>query len=364
MIKKITFLMLNMLLLVIVACSDTAENPDPEEELINGLYFPETGSGDWNTYTLPELGWNTTAEQELYDLLEEKDTKAFIILKDGKIVIERYFNTTITSDLLPWFSAGKTLAATLTGIAQEEGYLNIEDVTADYLGNGWTSMTPEQEEAITIKHQLTMSTGLDYTLDTNCTDFDCLFYLNDPGTFWYYHNAPYTLISDVVTAAVGRSFPEYFSEKIGNVIGMSGSWQQVGYNRIYFSTARSMARFGLLMLNEGYWGNTAVLSDTAYFEEMTSTSQEINEAYGYLWWLNGKTSYHKPGSVLEFPGTLIPSAPADLIAGMGANDQKLYVVPGRNLVIVRMGSDAGEAQLGLSSFDEMLWQRINAVIGE
>ena len=62
--------------------------PEPE---VGALYFPPSGSATWETLTPTELGWNTSAEQALYDLLEEKSTKAFIILKDGKMVVEWYF---------------------------------------------------------------------------------------------------------------------------------------------------------------------------------------------------------------------------------------------------------------------------------
>ena len=77
-----------------------------------------------------------------------------------------------------------------------------------------------------------------------------------------------------------------------------------------------------------------------YFQNATTTSQNINLAYGYLWWLNGKTSYHLPQSQLQFNGTLIPSAPSDMYCALGKNDQKIYVVPSKKLVIIRMGDVA------------------------
>ena len=61
-----------------------------------------------------------------------------------------------------WASAGKSLTATLVGIAQTEGKLNIEKPTAAYLGAGWTSMSTEKEQLITVKNQLTMTTGLEF----------------------------------------------------------------------------------------------------------------------------------------------------------------------------------------------------------
>ena len=78
----------------------------------------------------------------------------------------------------------------LTGIAQQEEFLSVTDATSNYLGEGWSSLTIDQELSITIKNQLTMTTGLDYNVeDAFCTDPECLIYLNDIDTTWYYHNA-------------------------------------------------------------------------------------------------------------------------------------------------------------------------------
>ncbi len=329
---------------------------DTEEE---GLYFPPINAEAWESRPVEELGWDSSAEAALLAFLEEKNTKAFIILKDGRIALEAYFNGADADDLNPWFSAGKTLTAFSAGIAQQEGFLTLGDSSSDYMGLGWTSLEPQNESAIKVIHHLSMTTGLDYsTGDVQCTDADCLFYLNDPATFWYYHNAAYTLTQDIIAGAINDDFDAYFKTKIRDVIGMDGSWIRLGYANVYFSTARSMARFGLLSLNEGAWEDQQILEDNDFFFEMTNTSQEMNEAYGYLWWLNGKESYRLPASEMEFPGKLIPSAPDDLIAGLGKDDQKLYVVPSEGLVIVRMGDSAGEAFAGPSSFDTELWKKI------
>ncbi|MEW7292676.1 serine hydrolase domain-containing protein [Aquimarina sp. 2304DJ70-9] len=359
-----------LLFILSISCSDSSSdsednsnsgNPDPTDA--TGLYFPPINSNNWETTSISDLGWNLNNEEPLYNFLEEKATKSFIILKNGKIVVEKYFNGATAEDDNPWFSAGKTLTAFTVGIAQEEGLLSITEASNTYLGAGWAMITPEQENAITIKNHLTMTTGLDYNVSNlNCTDIDCLTYLNQPDNFWYYHNAGYTLLTDIISDAVNQEFDSYFNSKIRNKIGMNGTWLSFGYVNIYYSTARSMARFGLLSLNEGTWDKEALLSDPNYFDDMTTTSQDLNPSYGYLWWLNGKSSFIPPAAQMPFSGKLIPNAPDDLIAGLGANDQKLYVVPSQNLVIVRMGEDAGETLLGPSSFDNELWERINLLI--
>ncbi|MCA0132035.1 serine hydrolase domain-containing protein [Winogradskyella alexanderae] len=352
-----------MTIIISLSCSSddsNTGNPSVNEE----LYFPPTDSEEWETLTVESLDWNISEEQALYNFLEASDTNAFLILKDGKIVIEWYMNNFSQNDIWYWASAGKTLTALTLGIAQEEGYLDLEDSSLNYLGSGWSSLTTEQEINIKVIHHLTMTTGLDFTDFFNqfCTDPDCLFYLNEPGEFWYYHNAPYTLLDNVITGAVAMDFEDYFAEKIRDKIGMRGFWLQNGYNNIYRSDARSMARFGLLCLNNGTWNNEVILNDTNYFQAMVNTSQNLNKAYGYLWWLNGKESYRLPGSTENFTGKLIPNAPNDLIAGLGANDQKLYVVPSRNLVIIRLGDNGGEGQLGPSGYDNLLWEKLSAFI--
>ena len=361
------------LLSVFVSCSSDSE-PSTETEksgtppavtpVPTETYFPPISkTNEWETLSMETLGWNENEVSNLYFFLENNNTDAFIIIKDGRIVIEKYFGDFKSDDNHAWNSAGKNLTAMLTGIAQEEGFLNILEPTSTYLGEGWTNMPLNQEQNITIKNQLTMTTGLDYTVeDIFCTDPECLNFLNDPNTFWYYHNGPYTLLDDVIANATERDFNAYFSEKIKEPIGMQGLFLKIGYNNVFFSTARSMARFGILNLNQGNWDGTSILSDKEYFNAMTNSSQNHNLAYGYLYWLNGKSSFRLPSSEDEFTGSLIPNAPDDLIAGLGLNDQKLYMVPSLDMVIVRMGGASNEELLGPSSFDNELWELINAVI--
>lgn len=347
-----------------LGCSDdgTGPIPDKDPDPAAPLYFPAAGSEEWETISPEELGWPEEAVPPLYTLLEEKKTRAFIILKDGKIALERYFGTFTRDSLWYWASAGKTLTACTVGIARQEGLLELEDKTSDYLGEGWTSAAPDKEAQITIWHQLTMTSGLN-DISFDCVTPDCLEYKADAGTRWAYHNGPYTLLEKVVETATSSSYSAYFNSRLRNPIGMNGFWLSTnGLNNVYFSNARSMARFGLLMLNGGKWEDNAILADQSYSLAMKNTSQELNPAYGYLWWLNGKDHYMVPGLQLSFNGPLIPQAPSDTYAGLGKNDQKLFVVPSKGLVVVRMGEDAGGDLLGPTEFDNVLWEHLNALI--
>jgi hypothetical protein len=101
------------------------------------------------------------------------------------------------------------------------------------------------------------------------------------------------------------------------------------------------------------------MKDTVYFKSMVNTSQNLNQAYGYLWWLNGKSTLMVPGSQIVLPGYLIPNAPADLFAALGKNDQKIYIVPSKKLVVIRQGNSAENVVSALSNFDNNLWDYIN-----
>ena len=322
-------------------------------------YYPPAAPQNWDTISPLSLNWCPNKIDSLYDFLAQKNTKGFVLLKDGKIVLERYFGTFTEDSIWYWASAGKTLTAFLTGIAQQEGFLNINQNITQYLGNGWSACSAPQEDSITIKHMLCMTSGLDDVFPP-CTNEDdtpaCLSYLDAPDTRWAYHTGAYRKLQDILPVATSTNLNTYTNNSVKNKIDMSsGFWLQ----DIYYSKTRDAARFGLLCLNKGIWANDTVLNDTAYFNAMTNTSQNYNLAYGYLTWLNGKSNFMLPGIQLTFNGFVTPSAPADMYAALGKNDQKIYVVPSQNLVVVRFGNAASSSALSITAFDNELWQKIN-----
>lgn len=323
------------------------------------LYFPPIVGTNWDTMSPASLNWCPNAIDSLYAYLDTNNTKAFILLKDGKIVLEKYFGTHTQNSLWQWASAGKTITSFLTGMAQEEGYLDIDDSTSSYLGNGWTACTPLQEAQIKIRNQLSMTSGLDDdVLDPYCTLDTCLQFKAASGTRWAYHNGPYTLLDGVIENACGMTLNAYNNQKLKIPTGMSGTFVNVGYNNVYFSNARSMARFGLLLLNKGIWNGTTIMTDTSYFNQMISTSQPLNLSYGYLWWLNGKASYMVPGTQFVFSGSMNPNAPADMIAAIGKDGQFLNVVPSSNMVWIRMGESPDALPVPFLLNDN-IWKYIN-----
>jgi CubicO group peptidase (beta-lactamase class C family) len=325
-------------------------------------YFPPVAGPNWETVDPAALGWCTDAIPPLLELLESNDTKAFILLKDGRIAMEHYFGTFTADSLWYWASAGKSLTAFLVGMAKADGVLQLDAPTSQYLGTGWSSLTPEQEAAITVRHQLTMTTGLDDSGDVDCTDPACLTFLAAPGTRWAYHNAPYTLLDGVIENATGQGLNQFLLTRITPVTGIAGLYLPVGYNNVFFSRARAAARFGLLAMHQGVWNGTPVLNDPDYFSSMISPSQPLNPAYGYLWWLNRPDGYMVPGLQFLLPGAFMPHAPLYTHHAMGRNGQFINVVPDQGLVLVRLGSAPGDGAMVPFLFNDAIWEKLNAVI--
>jgi len=331
------------------------------------MYFPPVTGTQWDTVSVQSLGWNAAAVAPLHAMLDANHTRAFILLKNGRIVIEKYFGTFTKDSLWYWASAGKSMTSVLLGIAKSEGRLALTDTTSKWLGKGWTSAPAEKEDKITIWNQLTMTSGLDDGVpDRDCTDKSCLLFKADAGSRWAYHNAPYTLLDPVIERATGQSLNTFYLTRMRSKIGMNGFYFASGdYNNVLTTTPRSMARFGLLMLNRGVWGTTPILDDTAYFRQMTTSSQAINPSYGYLWWLNGKSAYMLPTLQLVFQGSVTPAAPADMYAALGKNGQLINVVPSLGVVFIRMG-DAPDGTFGSlvgTVLNNQIWEKLNAIMG-
>jgi len=341
--------MRSLFLLLLLAAANAVSQP---------LYFPPANNEAWAKLSGAELGWCQDKLDSLVAFAGRTDTKALIILKDGKIALEQYYGTFTKDSSWYWASAGKTVTAALVGIAQYRDQMDITKSSATYLGRSWSSCTPQQEDEITVRHHLTMTTGIGFDRgNDNCKTPGCLRYRAAPGTIWDYHNACYLLLQDMVANATGGTFQQYYNQQLALKLGMGGLW----FNGTLYSRPLSMARFGLMLLAGGVWNGDTIIKDREYFEAMINTSQQLNRSYGYLFWLNGKGSFMQPQIPLVIRTDLVPTAPKDMYAGMGKNDQRVYVVPSQRMVVVRMGDPGDTSAPAISGYDEALWRYIRAL---
>ena len=354
------FLLISISIIALASCKPE-QPPVVGPPLYAPYYFPPLSGTSWDTQSADLLAWDTAQLNAAFAYAGTKNTYGLIVLQNGKIVKEQYWNNWNSNTRYPIFSAGKSVVAFLMGIGQQEGILNINDKSSQYLGTGWTSLPVAKENLITLKHQLSMTTGLDDGVaDPDCEDPACLIYKADAGTRWAYHNAPYRLLQDVIANASGQSIQLYSKSRLYDRVGMS---QSLWFNNIMFATTRDAARFGSLILNKGIWENDTLMKDRNYFDAMTNTSQNINLSYGYLWWLNGKTSSMVPTLQTVFNQSLVPNAPADMIMALGKDDKKIYIVPSLKIVVVRLGDASGTSTLAPSGFDNEFWIRMKSAIG-
>jgi CubicO group peptidase (beta-lactamase class C family) len=119
-------------LLICIGCSIEKTESDTRPVATN--YFPPLTGAQWETTSIVSLNWNQSAVAPLLNYLELKNSKSFLILINGRIVMENYFNGHSAAANWYWASAGKTLTAAMIGIAEQEAHLDINSKVSHYLG--------------------------------------------------------------------------------------------------------------------------------------------------------------------------------------------------------------------------------------
>ena len=307
------------------------------------LYFPPAGD-DWASVTPESLGWDVPALHAVFKFVESSHGKSFLILKDGKIVAERYWTPAGPAHAQYIMSSGKSITAFLVGIAQEQGRLKVDQPVSDFLGGGWTRTSRTQEQAIRIEHLLKMTSGLTPRKS----------YEGPPDTIWRYNTEVYQDLHPLLEKAAGTTMQGFSDRVLFRPMGMTHSKFRF---HSFVMNARDMGRFGLMILAGGKWNGQPIMKDEAYFRAMLSTSQDLNLSYGYLWWLNGKDSHltvRAARSTTAIKGPITPHAPKDLLEANGRGGQHIYVAPSLNLVVVRLGDSPG-----VFGWDSQLWEKLN-----
>ncbi len=329
------------------------------------LYFPPA-DGAWETVAPAETGWDAGQLDAALALAGERRSTGVVILYRGRILAERHWTLDSSSRghangsygrnaaghaVEDVASVQKSVVAVLVGMAQERGLLALDDAVTDHAGR-WTGATAAQERAVTIRHLMAMTTGL-----TPALEYDAA-----PGSKWLYNTPAYHHLLRIVAGAAGLDRNEVTRQWLTGRLGMRDSrweprrWAASAIATGFATTARDLARFGLLILAGGIWDGETVIEDTEYLAGMLRPSQALNPSYGLLWWVNGQASSMSWAiPPVTVAGTLIPAAPADLVAAQGARDRKLYVVPGLDLVVARLGDNGSRDG---SSFNDAFWERL------
>jgi CubicO group peptidase (beta-lactamase class C family) len=313
----------------------------------------------------PAFAALSSAMQDVVDYVGGQKTTGFIVVRDRATLVEK--NWPLPADAAPFrgnFSYGttpdgalledvasqqKSFVAMLAAIAVDKGLLDVEKPVSDYIGAGWSKAAAEQERAIRVIHLLTMSSGLS----------EGLAYVAPADSVFLYNTPAYAVTKRVLAAAAKQTLETITHDWLTAPAGMMNTaWRKrpavfadVGNPTGLVTCPRDVAAFGQLVLDGGRAAGGARVVSEAALAAMFARSK-TNPAYGRLWWLNGAAySLRPPGKRVE--GSLLPAAPGDLVAALGALDRKLYVVPSLKLVVVRMGQAAPD-----KDFDQQLWIRL------
>ena len=188
-------------------------------------------------------------------------------------------------------SVQKSVLSFLAAMARDRGKLNIDEAVTDYLGEGWTQASPEQESRILVRHLMSMTSGLNERLE----------YMHPAGTVWAYMNRPYSMLVPVLAKATDMDIDQLtYAWLTSRVVMRESRWEtrkwvrsQHAANPVGFMTsARDLARFGLLVLAGGTWNGQSLLKNPLYLHEALQPSQDLKKSYGLLWWRIG------PGSAI------------------------------------------------------------------
>ena len=307
----VIFMVLLSAVVLLVGCG-----PSPEQ-LAAVDYSPLPVEG-WELSTPAEQGLDPGLVAEAYYNADELDTiYSLLVVKNGYLVAERYFNEGAVDQKDRLQSATKSYASALVGIALEQGYLSsVDQKMLEFFPEVIDSITDPRKEEVTIRQMLQMRAGYPWE-ETDPALWQGLLsgvypplieefpLVADPGTEFNYSNLTSNWLGIIVDRATGTSLKSYAEENLFVPIGAEvGEWGQdaEGHNNgcgdLHF-TARDAARFGLLYLNDGQYQGNQVVSAAWVKESLQSYTEDINASggfpanwglsfsdigYGYQWW--------------------------------------------------------------------------------
>lgn len=346
-----------ILLCVIELASCTAK--------LTSLAPQQTGDG-WQTASPAEVGLDEQQLREAVERIQDKtyrDVDSLLIVKDGKLVFEVYFDGHEWNYDSPQFqgelvrygpetrhnlaSITKSVTSILVGIALDQGLMqSVDDPVFDYFPQ-YAHLSDTRKATITLKHLLTMSSGLQWNegelpySDPN-NDLVRLFYepdpieyilsrplITEPGAQFYYGGDNTNLLGEAIRSATGQRMDAFAEEVLFGPLGITDyAWDFINSDMIHASgnlqlRPRDMAKLGQLCLNGGVWEGQRIVSE-AWIAESTQkhVTHTMTSGYGYQWWLR---TYQ------------VGSATVESFAALGWGGQKIIVLPDWEMVVVFTG---------------------------
>ncbi|MFW9918310.1 MAG: serine hydrolase domain-containing protein [Candidatus Thorarchaeota archaeon] len=303
-------------------------------------YWP---TEEWQTSDPLNYDIDTTFLEAMMEEIEDTphNVHSVLIVKSGYIVWEEYPRSIYNPTRLHMLqSCTKSFTSTLIGIALHEGFIdNVSQRMVDFFPDRTIANLDSRKESITLYHMLTMSEGMYWTeLDYPYTDdrntlkqmwdsTDAIQHILDqpmmrnPGDEWHYNSGMSVLLGAVLEQVTGQSVEEFAEQYLFDRIGIGNyQWYSMPNSDVLhtdgglYLSSRDMARLGYLMLNNGTWNGTEIVSSDWVYDATHSDVQIDSETnYGYQWWLFPEYGFY---------------------SATGHYEQKIYVIPEEDLVVV------------------------------
>ena len=282
------------------------------------------------------------ADVDLLKKCEEYKTVAFLVIKNDSLAYEKYWENYGKDSYSNSFSMAKSFTAALIGVALREGKIKTID---EKVGNYLPEFREGEKANITIRHLLTMSSGLAfdetysspwawpseayYGPDVNSITINVK-PASEPGKTWYYKGGDSQLLGMILKKITGKNIADYASEKLWQPMGaeLPAYWSldEKGMEKVsccWYTNARDYARFAKLYMNYGNWNGTQLI-DSSYIAESIKAAPlkdregKDNDKYGFQWW------------VMKHKGH-------DIFYCRGIRGQYIFAIPDKKMIVVRLG---------------------------
>jgi CubicO group peptidase (beta-lactamase class C family) len=270
-------------------------------------------------------------------------TVGFLVVKNDSLLHEQYWEGYDEHSVVNSFSMAKSINAILIGVALKEGLIrSLDEPVSNYL----PEFAEGERAKITIKHLLTMSSGIDFregygspftwpaeayygpdvdaiTMNVSCKEA--------PGKTWYYKGGDSQLLGIILKKVTGKSIADYASEKLWKPIGAEEkafwSTDEKGMEKVsccFYTTARDYARLPKLYMQQGNWNGQQIVDSQYVKESLTiadltdcDTGKKIDK-YGYQWWMLKYKNHN-------------------IFYMRGIRGQYVFAIPDLNMIVVRLG---------------------------
>ncbi len=321
---------------------------------------------------------------EVYEGARTEGANCVVVEQAGEVIGEWRADDFAEGALQEGFSTTKSLAATLVGIAQDQGFLTLDQPASDFI----TEWQGTESEAVTIRQLLSNTSGRYFDV---LSDYARLAFLEQdksgfavslgqssaPGTEWVYNNSAVQTLEVVLKRSTGMSVDEFARTRLFEPLGMTSrlSADAFGNHGLFAgmqTNCRDLARLVRLYLDQGKVGGQQVVS-AEFIDQAISPSTELNAAYGFLWWLNESGRVVRAdGSGSIAAGTFLEGAPNDVFWASGACGQVAMGFPTSDLVVTLMrpvdvsgvSALAGCGGAGVEAFAVESAAAVEAVLGE